>query len=92
SSEVATSVALSLEDEMLAQVPGERLRAWLRQAGRAQRDGGELPARFARLFEEVQQETERHHRRQREQLYRREQAAARACWEAGLDPVLELPE
>jgi len=83
---------LSLEDELLAQVPRESLAVWRRRAERAQRAGGELPASFARLFISVQHEIERQHRRQREQLYRREQEVARMCWQAGLDPVLDLPE
>jgi len=83
---------LSLEDELLLQVEPTRLQRWRRAGERSVRSGGELPGRFARLFEQVQRELEQQHARQRAQLNRREEQVWRTCREAGLDPILDLPD
>jgi preprotein translocase subunit SecA len=81
---------VSLEDELFSGFPNRR---FARAKDQARSAGvSELPARWARWFQQAQRYFVRRHEEERRQLLRKESHWHKRCREAGLDPYLDAVE
>ncbi|TWT59831.1 preprotein translocase subunit SecA [Rubinisphaera italica] len=78
---------LSMEDELLKNLPADRVNRIRKQASRA--SVGELPANWAKLFKRTQRFLERNHYKQRKQMMKHEKKQMETYRRIGLNPYLE---
>ncbi|WP_339744453.1 DEAD/DEAH box helicase [uncultured Rubinisphaera sp.] len=78
---------LSMEDELLMNLPADRVHRLQKQASRT--SVGELPASWVKLFKRTQRLLERNHYKQRKQMMKHEKKQMETYRRIGLNPYLE---